>query len=261
MNILLEGDDFDYGDDFDDEEEAVPVKNTPYQFLNSLDQYKAKKHDQRQKNRVSWRQQQRQRYENDIEDSDETDFMSKRTIQKSVVGYKPFQFPLIRFGKFGKASRNFLPADMRQEMGNVTHEAGVSCYLGHKVDNGYSFDLPHPDRASYDVTSWKYQPTRSEIQQLINYLDNGTPMDIFLLHGHLVSHGKANDWLTLGADGEYLLNVNKPYDMKTLKPEEVFVDWRGKLNLVDYIVSLHRNGLDGLRDMISDISESFKTFK
>lgn len=248
-------DEFDYGDDFDADgdldgvpQNQKPVK--PYQFLNSLDQYKAKKHDARKDDREKWRQQQQKRYRNDMDDDPE--FMSRRDIQKSLVEYKPFKFPLIRFGKFGKASRNYLPAEMRQEMGNVTHEAGVSCYMGSPYKDGYEFYLPHPDRAAYDVASWQYNPTENELKSLWKYLQDGTPMDIFLIHGHLKSFGNGNSWLHLGADGEYLLDTSKPHKKETLLPTQVY---HGRMNLVDYIFTKFRNGRQGLEDYIKSQEE------
>lgn len=255
INILeAEDDEFDYGHDIDDDFDSRPLaKPQPYQFLGHLDRYKAQKHDARMADRLAWRKQQRKRMADDERDAENTEYMSKRSIQKNLVGYKPFKFPLIRFGKFGSRSRNFLDAEMRQEMGNVTHEVGVSAYLGMPYKDGWSFDLPHPDRASYNAGAkrWdsSYSPTEAELKQLWNYIQHGTPMDIFLLRGHLVSYGRSNDWLNLGADGEYLLDTSKPYQQEILSPEKVYPSDR---NLVQSILSRFKNGIDGLRDQLEE---------
>ena len=237
--INLFENDFEY-----DEYDGIEQPKIPFQFLNSLDKYKANKHIER-KNRIKWREKQQQKYRYDVKDYWNTEFMTKRGVQKSIVGYKPFKFPLIRFGKFGKASRNFLPIEFRREMGNVTHEAGVSCYSGIPYKDGYQFKLPHTDRASYNVTN-SFIPTEKELKGILNYIDHKTPMEIFLIHGHLKSHGKSNDWLDLGADGEYLLDTSKPFKQEFLLPTKVYI---GDKNLIDYILSsfFKRDGIEGIR--------------
>lgn len=66
----------DLDDDFEYDEIEQP--EIPFQFLNSLDRYKALKHKERQSNRPKWREQQQRRYRNDIKDYENTEFMSKR---------------------------------------------------------------------------------------------------------------------------------------------------------------------------------------
>ena len=119
-------------------------------------------------------------------------------------------------------------------------------YLGLPYKDGYQFELPHSDRASYGV-SRSFIPTKNDLRGLLNYIDHGIPMEIFLIHGHLKSYGKSNDWLDLGSDGEYLLDTTKPFKQEILSPKKVYV---GNINLMDYIIFLFKkNGIDDIRTL------------
>ena len=51
-------------------------------------------------------------------------------------------------------------------------------------------------------------------------------MDVFLITGHLVSFGKNNEWLDVGADGEYLIDTKKPYKTAHIGPDKLWLDDR-----------------------------------
>jgi hypothetical protein len=68
----------------------------------------------------------------------------------------------------------------------------------------------------------------------------------------LISHGKSNDWLSLGADGEYLLDTSKPYQQAILPPEHVYPS---NANLVQTILARFK-GIDRLRDHVQEWEEN-----
>ena len=223
--------------DYDDDDAPVPAtKPVPYQFLKYL-----KKHQARQ-NRQRWRttQQNRYRHENDDDYIERT-----RHVPKSQMGYKPFKIPLIRFGKFRQSSRNFLDAEFRAEMGNVTHEAGVSCFTASIWQDGYLLHEPDRDRAVYNNTDPFGLIFTGFQAALIAYLDHQQPMDIFLLHGHLASFGKNQEMLSLGSDGEFLLDVTRPYTSERLAPEHIYIG--EKMNLIQWFEARYPGGIKAMR--------------
>jgi hypothetical protein len=225
---LFEADEFDYGFD---EVDASDAHVKPFAFLNSLQQKVLDKHKARQ-DKIVYRDKQRKRFDKEAKmiDADGYDAPATRHIPKSQVGYKPFKIPLIRFGKFKSRSRIGLDAEFRAEMGGGTHEVGVSCYEGYPMANG-CYELMEPrGGAVWDSSGNQFCVAESYVKSLINYLDHGIPMDIFLIHGHLCSFGKELEWLDVGSDGEYLLDASKPYKQVTISPEKIFV---GRLNYVD----------------------------
>ena len=149
-----------------------------------------------------------------------------RHVPKSAVGYKPYKWPMIRFGKFGKQSKVGFDAEVRREMGNVTHEAGVSCFKSMPYKTGYLI-LEHAGKSSwtvgFDPARLLYPWARQMYPQYLRWKKTGTPMDIFLIRGHLVSFGKNNEWLSVGADGEYLLDTTKPFQRENCHPDQLWL--------------------------------------
>jgi hypothetical protein len=173
-----------------------------------------------------WREKQKNRF------NKEQDWEGRHT-PKSQVSYKPFKTPLIRFGKFRERSKIYLDAEFRQEMGNPTHEAGVSVYEAISFKDGFYVIPPDPFKSVYYCTD-SFALLEKFKNQIINYIKNNTPIDIFLIYGHLCSFGKQNEWLSLGSDGEFLLDIKQPYKMTVLKPEQLYMTERPPLNLLQW---------------------------
>lgn len=57
-------------------------------------------------------------------------------------------------------------------------------------------------------------------------------MDIFVVHGHLVSFGANREWLDVGADGEYLLDTRRPYHSENLAPDRLWLSDRQTLEQI-----------------------------
>lgn len=196
------------------------------------------------KDRISWREKQRQRYR----DEQDVDVEKTRHIPKSSVKYRAGKDPLIRFGKFGKRSSIGFDPEFRDEMlAGATHESGVSCYFAHQQGDKYLIIEPNPARSigySHDVLS----PILGKFkQQMIRYLDQGVPMDIFLIRGHLVSFGRDKEWLAVGSDGEPLLDAYKPFTSERIAPERVMIN---RMTLVEYFDK--KWGLDRIRKSMQD---------
>lgn len=132
---------------------------------------------------------------------------------------------MIRFGKFRSQSKVGLDAEMRRELGNVTHEAGVSCFRAIDYNDGYLI-MEHAGASSwtygFDANKLLYPWLRQKRPQFNRWLHDGTPMDIFVVRGHLASFGKNDEWLSCGADGEYLLDTNKPYNAEHVNPDHLW---------------------------------------
>jgi hypothetical protein len=210
------------------------------------------------RNSLTWRDKQRQRFHDEQEMAYD---QRHRHIPKSQIGYKPFGIPLVRFGKFGTRSGNYLyysgDADADSELRNSTgldattwptHESGVSCFQASKRADGWDVFEPNPSRATH-ATDDPFALVHNFVPQLIRYQDTGQPMDIFLIFGHLKSFGKAQEWLDLGADGEFLLDTSKPYKAENLAPEQIFIN---RKNLIDYMNYRLKGygGLDGYRQYL-----------
>lgn len=160
-----------------------------------------------------------------------------RLVPKSQVGYKPFKWPMIRFGKFGSRSKVGFDAQMRREMGNITHEAGISCFQSMQVDDKYII-LSHSGGSSwavgFDESRLLYPWLNKMYPRYVKFKTTGQPMDIFLIRGHLVSAGYNRDWLETGADGEYLIDTRKPYKQTTLNPDQVMLGSRNEFSIENY---------------------------
>jgi len=208
---------------YEDVTDDTEIPKSKYPFFNQLQ----KKHYDKNianKNKVLKREKERKRFEHEQE-------IETRHVAKSVIGYKPFKIPLIRFGKFKSVSRNFLPAAFRREMGNVTHEQGVSCFRSMGFKDGFLL-MEHPGEPVYGLTDCFKIIPHIIIKPLIKYVYDGVPMDIFLIHGHCISFGKNNEWLSVGSDGELLLDTTKPYKMEQIGPEKIYIRDR---NLIEWM--------------------------
>jgi hypothetical protein len=230
-DIVGEAIDFDWGDD-DYVSDETP-KNKP---LTPQQQQMLRQHQQK-KDREKFRSDERKRREREEElysPEDSYGIEGSRHVPKSVVGYQPFKWPMIRFGKFGQRSKVGFDADMRREMGNMTHEAGVSCFRGMSYKGGILI-REHEGRSSwtvgFDPNRLLYPWAKQMYPQYVRWKTDHTPMDIFLIQGHLVSFGKNNEWLTVGADGEYLLDTIKPYKSSHIEPDKLWLDDRTTLQM------------------------------
>lgn len=213
-------------DDDDFEQSDQPVKQVPpYQFLRLLTKHQAKQ------NKAQWRKKQRRRFRDEEQAAEEYErsWSGSRHVAKSQMGYKPFGMSFIRFGKYRMRSRIFLDPELRSEMGNVTHEEGVSCYQATPWQDGYLVHQPDSSRAAYGVSDPFGLIFRTFDRQLINYLDHGVPMDIFLMRGHLVSFGRNKEMISLGSDGEFLLDLSKPHTSEPIAPEQVYLSEKSNL--------------------------------
>jgi hypothetical protein len=138
-----------------------------------------------------------------------------------------------------------LDAEFRAEMGNVTHEAGVSCYTASTWRDGYLLQEPYTDRAVYNNTDPFSLILHGFQSALIDYLDHQQPMDIFLMHGHLMSFGANQEMLSLGSDGEFLLDVSRPYKSERIAPEQIY--FSAKMNLIQWFETRYRGGINAMR--------------
>jgi hypothetical protein len=253
--------DIDDFDDFDDKsiEPQAPKQHIPYQFMRLLNKHKA-----RQQDRLKWRRKQQQRYNDETEAADGHEFMQLRGrhLPKSQINYKPLRTPFIRFGKFRKSSQIFLDPEMRAEMGNVTHEVGVSCFEAYAWKDGFIVMEPHTDRATYQINDPFGLIFHNFQRSLIAYLDHQQPMDIFLIYGHLASFGKNQEMVSLGSDGEFLLDMTKPYTSSLIAPEHIYMDDRTNRNLIQWFDVCYRGGISKMREDIAqedeEVSESAK---
>lgn len=223
-------------------------------------EYMLARHKARQ-NKLAWRAKQRTRYS----DEEERYYDERvRLTPKSMAGYKPNKIPLIRFGLFGKSSQSFLNPEYNEDETLATmndrfanSEGGVSVYKGMKREGGWEVLPPDTSKSSYNVTNPFYGVT-NVIKQVIGYLENGTPIDAFLIYGGLVSVGKAKEYLDVGSDGEYLLDTKQPYTISRLKPEHIFIE---NHNLIDYLNWMYKGmgGLHGLAQQMRDEEEELRT--
>ena len=230
-DIIGESIDLDWDDDESSNEAPKGKPLTPQQ------QKQLRLHQQK-KDREKFRADERKRREREEEiyspENDSYGIEGSRHVPKSVVGYQPFKWAMIRFGKFGQRSKVGFDAEMRREMGNMTHEAGVSCFRGTPYKTGFLI-REHAGRSSwtvgFDPNRLLYPWATQMYPQYVRWKKDQTPMDIFLIHGHLVSFGKNNEWLTAGADGEYLLDTTKPYKTTRIEPDKLWLDDRITLQM------------------------------
>lgn len=237
----------DYGD-FDDESDTrdkPPIKAVDYRQQRVLDRHRQKQ------NRAAFRSAEQKRREREQElyapDHDYYGNSGSRHVPKSAVGYRPFAWPMIRFGLFRSTSKIGFDAEMRREMGNVTHEMGVSCFRAIEHRQGYLI-LEHAGRSSwtggsFDPDRMLYPWVRQMRTKFERWLHEGTPMDIFLLRGHLVAYGKHNEWLSCGADGEYLLDTSKPYKSEQIDANHLWLTDR--MSLRQYYETTRPHWSDG----------------
>lgn len=224
--IISEAVSLDWDDDYPDE----ITDTTPKGRLLTPQQQQQLRTHQLKKDREKFRSAERSRRERESELFDpEDDYYGEkgsRHVPKSAVGYKPFKWPMIRFGKFGQRSKVGFDAEMRREMGNVTHESGVSCFKSMPYKTGFLI-REHEGRsnwtAGFDPSKLLYPWARQLFPQFVNWQKTGKPMDIFVIYGHLVSFGKNNEWLSVGADGEYLLDTAKPFKSKNCPPDQLWL--------------------------------------
>ncbi len=195
-------------------------------------QHMLDRHDKK-KTRSLFRKSERQRREKEeriyAPEDDYYGVNRSRHVPKSIVGYKPFKWPMIRFGKFRERSRVGFDAEMRADIGNITHESGVSCFHAMAHDGGYLI-MEHDGASSWSGT---YNPIRMLMPwvrrfrpQYDRWKKDGTPMDIFILRGYLVAHGYDREWLTTGQDGEYLMDIRKPHRVEHVTPDRVWISDR-----------------------------------
>ena len=233
QDIVGEALELDWGDDVDDEVQDDEVQdNAPKgKPLTPQQQQQLAVHQQK-KDREKFQAAEKKRRDREAQLYDPDDSYGtkgSKHVPKSAVGYKPFKWPMIRFGKFNQRSRVGFDAEMRREMGNVTHEAGVSCFRGMPYNNGILI-REHEGRSSwtvgFDPTRLLYPWAKQMYPQFVRWKKDHTPMDVFLITGHLVSFGKNNEWLDVGADGEYLIDTKKPYKTAHIGPDKLWLDDR-----------------------------------
>lgn len=229
--LLNEAIDLDWGDVDDDADTAPTGQQLTLQQQRILGQHQLKR------DRLAWRAAERKRraredrlYQPD--DGGYHDRPGSRHVPKSAVGYRPNKWPMIRFGKFRDRSLIGFDAEMRREMGNATHEAGVSCFKGQPYKGGYLI-TEHQGRSSwavgFDEARMLLPWARQHHPQYLRWRADHTPMDIFVVHGHLVSFGANREWLDVGADGEYLLDTRRPYHSENLAPDRLWLSDRQTL--------------------------------
>lgn len=213
-------------------------------------EYLLARHRGRQ-DRIGWRRTQQKRYDRETEMADDDRF---RHIAKSQARYQPNTKPLIRFGLFRQHSQTFLmspepPEDERYDPDwqFARNEVGVSCYEGYWHGSYWQVLEPMTNRASYNVTR-PFAPIYKFGKQMLDYMDHGKPMDVFLIYGHLKSFGKSQEMLSLGADGEYLLDTSQPYTTTRLNPDIVYIE---RLKLADFFIWLY-GSIDRLRSHFAD---------
>lgn len=217
-----------HGDDYDDDIKGeLTLRKPTGTSLTAQQQQQLALHKQK-KNKEKFKSDERKRREREEELYDPPDNFygdkGVRHVPKSVVGYKPFKWPMIRFGKFGQRSQVGFDAEMRREMGNISHEAGVSCFKGMLYKNGVLI-REHEGKSSwsvgFDLNRLLYPWARQMYPQYVRWKKTGTQMDIFLIQGHLVSFGTNDQWLDVGSDGEYLLDTKKPYKTSYISPDKL----------------------------------------
>jgi len=231
-------DEFDFGED-DPIDQPSPLD---WRQQRMLDRYRQKQ------NRGTFRTAERKRREREEElYSPAHDYYGtegSRNVPKSLTGYRPFKWPMIRFGLFRNRSMVGFDAEMRRDMGNKTHEPGISCFRSQDYQNGYLI-MAHEGRSSWTVgfeyEKMLYPWLRQACPQYRRWQQDGTPMDIFVLRGHLTSYGKNNEWLEVGSDGEYLLNPMKPYERRHLSPDRLWLSERATLQ--QYYDDLDKRGV------------------
>lgn len=115
------------------------------------------------------------------------------------------------------------PDPWRAELGNMTHEAGVSVFRAYR----------HPDRAdayvlmepAFCLARYGVCDQESHLLAVVPDPDNGGEIAVLRLDGSL-SWSKAFDGTRraeLGSDGEYLVDTGKPFTVHSLSLEDVWV--------------------------------------
>ena len=138
----------------------------------------------------------------------------------------------IRFGKIPKLEQSSIGLDdeMRAEMGNATHESGVSVYKASMRPNGKGYNLldTNSEKAKYDIGGNYISDMFEEI-----FKDAIAYGDIFLVTGTKLKQ--------TGSDGEPLLrNVSV---IKRLKLSDIFLDDRSDVPASEIFSKTHDENL------------------
>ncbi|WP_315922494.1 hypothetical protein [Mesorhizobium sp. SP-1A] len=142
----------------------------------------------------------------------------------------------IRFGKMPKTGRSafgLMGEDnedgvdpWRQELGNMTHEAGVCVFKAYRhpdVPDAFVLIQPHFELARYNVSN-----AEEHLLAIIPDAESLQDIPVIKIHGDLVTTKGRDGTLRadLGSDGEYLLDTGKPHEVEEIDISRVWATER-----------------------------------
>jgi quinol monooxygenase YgiN len=132
----------------------------------------------------------------------------------------------IRFGKMPKAGKSVFGLmrednedgvdPWRQELGNMTHEAGVCVFKAYRhpdVPDAFILIEPHFELARYNVSN-----AQEHLLAIIPEAESISDIPVLRIRGDLTTiYGRDRTLRAdLGSDGEYLINSQKPFDIEEI---------------------------------------------
>lgn len=157
----------------------------------------------------------------------------------------------IRFGKMPKAGKSVFGLmgednedgvdPWRQELGNMTHEAGVCVFKAYRhpdVPDAFVLIQPHFELARYNVSN-----AQEHLLAIIPGAESLQDIPVLRIHGDLVTTNGRDKTLRadLGSDGEYLLDMGKPHEVEEIDISRVWADERVS---VSELLQRYRNFTD-----------------
>lgn len=140
----------------------------------------------------------------------------------------------IRFGKMPKTGRSVFGLmgednedgvdPWRQELGNMTHEAGVCVFKAYRhpdVPDAFVLIQPHFELARYNVSN-----ALEHLLAIIPDAESLQDIPVLKIHGDLITIKGGDKTLRadLGSDGEYLLDTGKPHEVEEIDISRVWSD-------------------------------------